>query len=270
MDSRTCFAVFTKPWKMPLPQLGKFVRRLGFDAIELPVRPGYQVEPEQVERGLPEAVSILREQGVEVASVAGPTDERTIAACGRAGIPIIRICVQIPENTNYLAAVSDYQRQWDELVPVLERHRVAIGVQNHCDRFIANAMQLHHAIQKFDPRHFAAVWDPAHCAINGEIPELALDIVQSHLRMVNLKNAMWQSKVSAQTHRSVWEHVWVTGSAGLADWRRVAQLLHQRGWRGPICLTAEYTDHAAVDQLIAQDIAFAKSCFVGNDSGSRN
>ncbi len=34
------FSVFTKPWTMPIPELAELVRRLGFGAIELPVRCG--------------------------------------------------------------------------------------------------------------------------------------------------------------------------------------------------------------------------------------
>jgi len=57
------FVVFTKPWKIPLPELAAFVKGLGFDGIELPVRPGFQVEPQDVARKLPEAVRILGDLG---------------------------------------------------------------------------------------------------------------------------------------------------------------------------------------------------------------
>lgn len=65
------FSVFTKPWKMPLGELGEHVRRLGFDGIELPVRPGYQVEPEHVGRDLPKAARTLAEYGVRIYSTTG-------------------------------------------------------------------------------------------------------------------------------------------------------------------------------------------------------
>ena len=75
------FSVFTKPWKAPLAELGKLVKSWGFDGIELPVRPGYQVQPEAVARDLPRAVRQLAGDGVKVFSIAGPTDEAAIAAC---------------------------------------------------------------------------------------------------------------------------------------------------------------------------------------------
>ena len=50
-------------------------------------------------------------------------------------------------------------------------------------------------------------------------------------------------------------------SQGLASWPRVAAELKRLGYRGVVCLTAEYSDEAAVNRLIAQDIGFAKALF---------
>lgn len=261
MDGQLRFTVFTKPWRMPIGELGAFVGRLGFTGVELPVRPGFQVEPEDVGRGLPEAAKILADRGVAIGSIAGPTDERTIAACAEAGVPVIRICVGIPKETDYFTAISEYRRQWDALVPLLDRHGVTLGIQNHCGRFLANAMGIHHAIAQYDPRHIAAVWDPAHCALVGEIDSLALDILWGRLCIVNLKNAIWRNSEGPEAAQAKWSVYWTSGRQGLADWSGVARLLRERGWSGDICLSAEYADHDSVDRLIAEDIAFAKLCF---------
>jgi sugar phosphate isomerase/epimerase len=252
------FSVFTKPWKMPIPELGRFVKGLGFDAIELPVRPGFQVLPEKVERDLPAAARQLADCGVSIASVAGPTDEKTIAACAEAGVPTIRVMVHTGQES-YLAVEQRTRAEYEALTPLLDRHGVQIGVQNHCDQFIANAAGLRRLVEHFDPKHVAAVWDAAHCALNGEDPELAADILWSHLCMVNLKNAYWQRTNGPEAEVAQWRHYWTTGRHGLAPWPRVAAELKRRGYRGVICLTAEYSDEASVDRLIAEDIAFAKS-----------
>src|SRR5712692_9049501 len=106
------FTVFTKPWKMPLPELGAFVKGLGFDGVELPVRPGFQVEPRDVTRGLREAARALAGRGLTIGSVAGPTDEPTIAACAEAGVPVIRICVDIPAGRGYMEHEARLQRDF--------------------------------------------------------------------------------------------------------------------------------------------------------------
>ncbi len=254
------FSVFTKPWKMPLPELGEHVAGLGFDAIELPVRPGYQVEPENVARGLPEAARILARSGVRIASVAGPTDEATVLACAEAGVPIIRTMARVGP-AGYLASVAALQAEYTALLPALERTGVVIGVQNHCDRFVTNAVGLRDLLTPFDPRHVAAVWDAAHEALNGMDPDMALEVVWPHLCMVNLKNAFWQRTTGPEAEVATWRHYWTSGRQGLASWPRVIAELRRRGYSGTICLPAEYTDEEAVDRLIVEDLAFARGLF---------
>ena len=255
------FTVFTKPWKMPLPELAELIKGLGFDGIELPVRPGYQVPPENVSRSLPEAARILADNGLKIGTVAGPTDEKTIAACAEAGVPVIRICVQIPKEKDYLTAIGDLQREWDELLPVLEQYGVAIGIQNHCGRCIADAMELRHAIAKYNPDQICAVWDAAHEALQGSQVDLALDMVWSHLRVANLKNGYWYRRNGPEAQAAEWIHYWTTGRHGMANWPVVVKELKKRGFDGNVCLTAEYSEKEEVDRLIAEDMAFAKSLF---------
>lgn len=261
IERRTVFTVFTKPWReMPLGNLAKFVSRLGFDGVELPVRPEFQVTPENASKALPEAARVMGDLGLKIVSIAGPTDERTIAACAEAGVGIIRVCVAIDPEEGYLAAETRLRKEYDALVPLLDKYEVTIGIQNHCDLCVPHAMAMRSLIGKYAPRYFAAVWDPAHCALDGERPELAVDIVWDHLCMVNLKNAVWVREADADG-AAQWRHSWVAGREGLCHWPTVAAELKKRAYRGPVCLTAEYSDHDAVDRLIAEDLAFARSLF---------
>lgn len=258
------YTVFTKSWReMGLGELGAHVRKLGFTGVELPVRPGFQVKPAHVERDLPEAARVLHEQGVKISTLAGPTDERTIAACAESGIPIIRICLNINEKAGYMAEEARIQREFDAKVPILERYGVAIGVQNHCGFQVNNAMGIRHLIEKYDSRQICAVLDQAHCGLNGEPPELAIDMVWSHLKVVNLKSAYWWRTNGPAAEWAEWSVRWTTGRNGLANWPRVAAELKRRGFKGDICLTAEYSDPASVDRLIAEDISFARTLFDG-------
>jgi hypothetical protein len=105
----------------------------------------------------------------------------------------------------------------------------------------------------------AAVWDAAHNALEGEEPELAIDIVWSHLCMVNLKNAFWRRVTGPEAADVTWQPYWTSGRQGLASWPRVAQILMQRSYAGVVCLTAEYSDETDVARLIAEDVAYARS-----------
>ncbi len=261
MANGITFTVFTKPWTMPIPDLARHVAGLGFDGIELPVRPGYPVDPDNVTAELPRAAKTLGEHGVTIASIAGPTDGKTMAACAEAGVPVIRVCENIGPDETYLEGEARLQRQYDALVPVLDRYGVTLGVQNHCDRCVSNAMGLRSLIGKYDRKHVAAVWDAAHNALQGEDADLALDIVWDHLCMVNLKNAIRRLRTGPEAEVAEWSLYWTSGRHGIASWPKVAAELKRRAYAGVVCLTAEYDDHAAVDRLIAEDLAFARGLF---------
>jgi sugar phosphate isomerase/epimerase len=261
VEKQIQYSVFTKPWRtMPLRELAIKVQQFGFDGIELPVRPGFQVEPENAERDLLAASALMAVYGVKILSVAGSTDERTISACAAAGVPLLRTMIAIgPEG--YLASIANTQRLFDGLLPALERHHVTLGVQNHCSRFVQNAMGLKHLLEPFNPKYIAAVWDAAHNALNGEEPELALDIIWDKLALVNLKNAFWQRSNGPEAEYAIWQPYWTSGPQGLANWPRVVAELRRRAYQGVICLTAEYSDDSATDRLIASDLLFAKKLF---------
>ena len=259
-QQKITFSVFTKPWKMPLPEVGRLVAELGFSGVELPVRPGYQVEPEHVRRDLPVAARQLAAFGLRITSVATMPTEAAIATCAELGIPLIRVMAPIDAD-GYLASVSRARREYDALLPLLRTHNVRLGVQNHSGRYVSNALGLRHLIGDYDPRLIGAVWDAAHNALNGEEPELALDIIWSHLCLVNLKNAFWRRATGPEAEDVEWRPYWTSGRQGLASWPRVAVMLRERDYTGVICLPAEYSDEQSVKRLIAEDLAFARSLF---------
>ena len=254
------FSVFTKPWRLPLPELAALVKDWGFDGVELPVRTGFQVPPENVQRGLPEAVHILGEHGLKIFSIAGPTDEATIAACAEQGVPLIRIMADL-SSRGYLEGEEALRRDFDRFLPLLEKYAVKVGVQNHYGRMVCHALGLRHLLRGYDPQRIGAVWDAAHNALQGEEPELALDILWQVLLMVNLKNAFWQRTNPQEAGPALWAPWWTSGRQGLASWPRVAAELKRRSYSGVVCLTAEYSDEKEVNRLIGEDFVYARGLF---------
>ncbi|MFH1570668.1 MAG: sugar phosphate isomerase/epimerase [Gemmatimonadota bacterium] len=253
-DKQMTLTVFTKPWTEPLPELARKVRALGFDGVELPVRPGYQVEPDMVGKGLPEAARILREEGLKIGSVAGPTDEATIAACGAAGAPMIRVCEGIDMKVGYLASEKRIRERYDALLPALERHGVAIGVQNHCDYCVGSAIGMMHLIEGYDPARICAVLDPAHCAVDGEPEDMAIDICWSHLRLVNFKSAFHRRVNGPEEVEARYAIHWTTCHHSGFSWSKAIRALLERGYRGDLCLPAEYTNLAKGGQLMGDEV----------------
>jgi sugar phosphate isomerase/epimerase len=260
-EQSVSFSVFTKPWPgKSIEELGDWAHWLGFDGIELPVRPGFPVNPDNAAKELPKAVTTLAQHNVKIFSIAGTANEAMITACAESGIPTIRVMAPIGAD-GYLKTEEHLQKEFEALIPLLDKHHIRIGVQNHSGKYVCNAMGLKSLIGKFDPKHIGAVWDAAHNALQGEEPELALEIVWPHLCMVNLKNAVWRRKNEAKAESAEWTPYWTSGREGLASWPRVAAELKRRHYQGVVCLTAEYDDPNAVDRLISEDLHFARSLF---------
>jgi len=258
------FSVFTKAWKtVPIAELGGQVAAMGFDGIELPVRLGFQVTPDNVGQALPEAARRLAASGVAICSISPQGFRVTrdaILACAQAGVPVIRVMVDCYQS-DYLAAEAAAITHFTEIVPLLEEHGVTVGVQNHCNRYVTSAIGLLRVVERFDPRRVAAVWDPAHCALAGEDPDVAAEILEGRLCMVNLKNALWRRTDATAAGTPKWKPHWTTGREGLADWSAVAAELRKRNYRGVVCLPAEYDEAEPVEQLAADDLAYAKTLF---------
>lgn len=261
------FTVFTKPWpEKSLPELAQFVKTLGFDGVELPVRPGFQVTPEHVEKELPEAAKIFTNYGLKIGSIAGTTNDAMIAACGNAGVPLIRIMARVNMDIGYRATENNLRKEFDRCISLLAEAGVAIGVQNHAGNFIGSAIGLLRLIEPYDPKQIGIVLDLAHCSLAGEPAPIAIDIAWSHLLLVNLKNGYWQRIGESDTGEAHWKHSWISSKEGLTSWQEVADELKCRNYQGDICLTAEYSaprdNHSVrVEELIAKDFAYAKSLF---------
>ena len=66
-----------------------------------------------------------------------------------------------------------------------------IGIQNHSGRFVpVNEMGMFHLVKDYNPRQVAAVWDPAHNALEGMNSDSALDVLAPHLCVVNLEERL--------------------------------------------------------------------------------
>ncbi len=90
------WSMFTKPWpQLPLTELADLVAGMGFDAIEFPLRPGFQVDLADLPRSAVRASSILADAGLRISSVASTPSEPVFEACADLGIPVIRIMAPI-------------------------------------------------------------------------------------------------------------------------------------------------------------------------------
>ena len=85
---------------LPVAELGSKALELGYDGIDVCVRPGHPVHPGNAGAELPGAVDLWRGQGLSCPLATAPTDfvdpaapgaEGLYAACAEAGVPRLKI-----------------------------------------------------------------------------------------------------------------------------------------------------------------------------------
>lgn len=255
------WSVFTKPWPdSALDALGEKVRTIGFDSVELPVRPGFQVTPETVRKGLPAAVRTLADAGVRVASIASSTGEEVFAACADAGVGVIRIMVPV-SRAGYSATLDETKRRLEALSERAERYGVRVGVQPHYDDFVADSTSLFYLLRDYEPGQIGAIWDAAHDALARKHPEHGLELLWPWLLMANLKSASYTRIGDHDRGDPVWEPVFTDARSGMAQWGRAIDYLRKRRYCGTICLTAEYSDESGLEAKLRRDLEHAKQLY---------
>lgn len=274
--SQVSFSVFTKPWKeQSLEELGELVADMGFDAIEYPLRRGYQIQPDDGEKGIVRLSRTLEKSGIKVASIAGGVDVRFIdgtnevvgineslfAGCGEAGIPIIRICQSMDRTKAFHENIEIIRRKYDAIYPYCEKHGVTLGVQMHFGFDIANSSETYILLKDYDPRYIAAVWDSGHSGLAGSEPEVGIDTVWDMLCMVNFKAAYYRLTNGPEAEEALWDVYWTTGKHALGSWKRGVDHLKKRGYKGVVCLPAEYSDEENVERYTREDVAYIRKLF---------
>ena len=101
-----------------------------------------------------------------------------------------------------------------------------------------SASSLMHLIADIAPQHVGAYVDPARLLLDGEPPELALDILKDRVTIAAVKNMVYHPMLDGDT--TVWSHEACPLPQGLVDWRRAVASLRSSGYDGWLNLHAEY------------------------------
>ncbi len=255
-------------------QLGESAKRLGFDGLDLAVRAGHCINPENARAELPRAVESWRRAGLSVPLVTLETNwtdpehpglQAVYAACADAGVPFIKLGYWFwKPDQHYWDAVEQHRMELAALETIGRKLGLCTLVHTHSDAIYgSNASGVMHLVRGLDPRHVAVYLDPAHLAFDGEDLPMALDIVRGYLRMVGVKNAAYERLPQPGSGAALkWKKVMPLLHEGLVDWAQAVQLLRQIGYDGPLAYHGEvdgYMDPERIGKAAAIDLAYLRS-----------
>lgn len=238
------YVYFTKFLKeLDVKGLAAFCKDVGLDGVDLAVRPGYPVHPDNVRDALPAAAQTLRDEGLVIGLVSSPTDmidadgkvaRALFEASAKAGVPAIKIGYFLYKPP-FTEALDGARRRLAGFARLAERTGVRACYHTHSGNMLGNnAASLRLLLDGADPHHVGAFFDTGHTAINGGPAAMELDTIRSWLSLVAIKDMLWQKGDKG------WSANVMPASQGIVRWDEVASGLRQARFNGTISLHGEY------------------------------
>lgn len=254
--------MFTKHLQgLDVPEIMAALKSVGVKGADLCTRPGYPVNPDNVEKELPKVAKMFEDEGLCIPLVTTPGDfisadvdytERMYAGCGAAGVENIKLGYWHwkADGPDYWTSVDAIRKELEKYSKFSEKYGPKTCIHTHSGRDMGlNASSAMHLVMGFDPKHVGIFADTGHLSICGEPIDMALDIASEYLSVMAFKDLM--------RHPGERGGKVVRMGAGFVDWKTTLQTLKKMKFDGPISFHSEYNEPIdTVIDLARVDVRF--------------
>jgi sugar phosphate isomerase/epimerase len=251
--------------------LGKALKPLGFEGVDLAVRPKGHVEPARVAELLPVFVDAIRAEGLAVpfittalTSAADPAARPTLETAAALKISSFKpgyYHYTFADVRKELAAVASQLRG---LADLSASTGVRLGFHNHAGYVGGGIWDIAPVIDALGPTS-GYYFDVRHAVVEGGDGgwKSAFNIVAPRLNMIALKDFYWEKGPDG------WRQINCPMGQGMVNWKAYFALLANAGFHGPASLHLEYdipgaTAAARQEHTLAaasRDLAFVRAGF---------
>ncbi len=242
----TKICIFSKhlQW-LDYQQMARTAREIGFDGIDLTVRPGGHVLPERVREDLPGAVQAVKAAGLDVpmitTAVTDPDDALTasiLATASQAGIRYYRMgYYQYQDSASIQQTLSEAKPMLRDLAELNKQYNIVGTYQNHSgSRYVGACIwDLYHLLKDLDPRWIGCQFDIRHATVEGGTTwPVHFRLMSEYINTLVAKDFRW-----AQV-KGVWQPQNCPLGEGMVDFPRYFRMLERAGIAVPIVLHLEY------------------------------
>jgi len=244
-QTENAICTFSKTFQwMKYNELAEFLAEAGFDGIDLSVRPGGHVLPENVARDLPEAVKAAQKQGLSVPMIVtaitdatDPLTERILKTAADQGVKYYRLgYYKYDGNKTVRQNLSVVRSQLEALSMLNERYRLQGGYQNHAGTNVGSPVwDLVFLLQDLDPRYIGCQYDVRHAAAEGiNSWPLGFDAIASHVKHECIKDYIYVN------NNGKWGVKSVPLGAGAVDFKKYFTMRKKHGINGPLSYHFEF------------------------------
>ena len=224
--------------------MAKTAAEIGFDGVDLTVRPKGHVLPENVKTDLPKAVDAIRKAGLKaellttaIIDAKEKHTESILKTASQLGIKTYRMgWLKYETGKPIPEQLETFAKQFAELAEMNKHYGLHGAYQNHAGATVgAPLWDTWQIIKNLDPQYLGARYDIRHAMVEGMNSwELSLKLLAPHIRSLDVKDFIWAKKDEKWTAENV------PLGEGAVDFGRYFALLDELKIEGPITLHMEY------------------------------
>jgi sugar phosphate isomerase/epimerase len=226
--------------------LGEVVAELGFDGVDLTVRKGGHVRPENVKKDLPSAVKAIQRAGIGVPMISteinDPDDPFTGQFLGLAsdsGIQYYRMgYYSYNPKLTVFENLDHYRRKLENLEKINRKYNIRGGYQNHSGPWgmVGGAVwDLYLMLKEIDPEYTGVQYDIAHAMVEGGFSwSVALEVITPWVNSLAIKDYLWKKGEKR------WNMGCVPLGEGMVDFKKYLKQIDSKLSSVPITIHYEY------------------------------
>lgn len=225
--------------------MAKTAAEVGFDGIDLTVRPDGHVLPQRVREDLPKAVEAVKAAGLDVpmitTAITDPNDALTadvLAVASKLGIRYYRMgYYQYQDSRSIQQTLSEARPMLRDLAAMNKQYNIVGAYQNHSGSQYVGACiwDLYELLKDLDPHWIGSQFDVRHATVEGGTTwPVHFRLMSPYINTLVAKDFRW-----AQI-KGVWQPQNCPLGEGMVDFQRFFKMLRKAGIEVPFCLHLEY------------------------------
>jgi L-ribulose-5-phosphate 3-epimerase len=217
---------------------------IGFEGIDLTVRPGGHVLPERVKEDLPRAVEAIRKAGLQVPMITTailsadePHTESILKTAGSLGIASYRLgWMRYSDKMSIEDNLQTFEEEFQKLDALNHSYNIRAEYQNHSGEYLGSPVwDVARILKKFDSSSIGLQYDVLHATVEGANAwPLALKQIATHVTSMPVKDFEWTKKDGKAVVGLV------PLGQGIVDFKKYFGLLKSLEIEGPFSMHFEY------------------------------
>ncbi len=240
-------------------------KRAGFEGLDLTLRPGGHVLPENAELGLAAARAAADRAGMSIPmattsieDTSSPHAEDILASCAHHGVRQIKLGYWRYEPFGRLRQqIDEARRKLARIAKLAARYGVLPCVHVHSGAILANGgANLYLILQDFPPDEVGAYVDPMHMTVEGGLSgwEMGLDLLAPWIALVGIKNFRWIEDGRDEGGQQRYRPQYTPLSEGQAPLPEFFARLKQLSYDGTVSLHSEYKGSSSFKKLTTPEL----------------